>query len=85
MLNLSEEPDEENIDICKKYLTRMAPMDQILEMEIGITGGVEDGVDNSSVSKDKLYSRAPGAPRPLGPRTLWPWAPRPLRSIFHSK
>jgi len=56
MLDLSEEPDEENIDICKKYLTRMAPMNQILEMEIGITGGVEDGVDNSSVSKDKLYS-----------------------------
>merc|ERR1711972_57154 len=35
---------------------RMAPMKQILEMEIGITGGVEDGVDNSGVSKEKLYS-----------------------------
>merc|ERR1719356_414032 len=56
MLDLSEEPDEENIGICKKYLTRMAPMKCILEMEIGITGGVEDGVDNSGISKEKLYS-----------------------------
>jgi len=56
MLDLSEEPDEENIEICAKYLKRMAPMKLILEMEIGITGGVEDGVDNSGVSKEKLYS-----------------------------
>merc|ERR1712194_816580 len=56
MLDLSEEPDEENIAICAKYFKRMAPMKIILEMEIGITGGVEDGVDNSTVSKDKLYS-----------------------------
>lgn len=56
MLDLSEEPDEENIAICEKYLKRMAPMKCILEMEIGITGGVEDGVDNSGVSNDKLYS-----------------------------
>jgi len=56
MLDLSEEPHEENISICKKYLERMAPMKCILEMEIGITGGVEDGVDNSGVAKDKLYS-----------------------------
>merc|ERR1719188_769652 len=56
MLDLSEEPDEENIDICKKYLARMEPMKLILEMEIGITGGVEDGVDNSGVAKEKLYS-----------------------------
>merc|ERR1712151_879444 len=56
MLDLSEEPDEENIEICAKYLRRMAPMKIILEMEIGITGGVEDGVDNSGVSKEKLYS-----------------------------
>jgi len=56
MLDLSEEPDEENIEICKKYLTRMAPMKIILEMEIGITGGVEDGVDNSGAAKEKLYS-----------------------------
>jgi len=56
MLDLSEEVDEENIAICAKYLKRMAPMKQILEMEIGITGGVEDGVDNTGMSKDKLYS-----------------------------
>ncbi|CAE7865993.1 fba [Symbiodinium microadriaticum] len=56
MLDLSEEPDEENIEICKKYLTRMAPMKIILEMEIGITGGVEDGVDNTGAAKEKLYS-----------------------------
>jgi len=56
MLDLSEEPDEENIAICAKYLARMAPMKIILEMEIGITGGVEDGVDNSGISKEKLYS-----------------------------
>merc|ERR1719215_234304 len=56
MLDLSEEPDEENIAVCQKYLKKMAPMKLILEMEIGITGGVEDGVDNSGVSKDKLYS-----------------------------
>jgi len=56
MLDLSEEPDEENIEICAKYLKIMAPMKLILEMEIGITGGMEDGVDNSGVSKEKLYS-----------------------------
>jgi len=56
MLDLSEEPHDENIGICIEYFKKMAPMNQILEMEIGITGGVEDGVDNSGVSKDKLYS-----------------------------
>jgi len=56
MLDLSEEPHEENISICAEYLKKMAPMKLILEMEIGITGGVEDGVDNSGVAKDKLYS-----------------------------
>jgi len=56
MLDLSEEPDEENIAICAKYLKRMAPMKIILEMEIGITGGVEDGVDNTGMAKEKLYS-----------------------------
>merc|ERR1712241_1646102 len=56
MLDLSEEPDEENISICAMYFKRMMPMKLILEMEIGITGGVEDGVDNSGVSKEKLYS-----------------------------
>merc|ERR1711881_544713 len=56
MLDLSEEPHDENVGICAQYLKKMAPMNLILEMEIGITGGVEDGVDNSGVSKDKLYS-----------------------------
>merc|ERR1712124_93403 len=56
MLDLSEEDHAVNIGLCAKYLTRMAPMNLILEMEIGITGGVEDGVDNSGVSRDKLYS-----------------------------
>merc|ERR1712039_229078 len=56
MLDLSEEPHEENVSICADYFKKMAPMKIILEMEIGITGGVEDGVDNSGVAKDKLYS-----------------------------
>merc|ERR1719159_126642 len=56
MLDLSEEPDDVNIGICAKYFKEMAPMNLILEMEIGITGGVEDGVDNSGVANDKLYS-----------------------------
>jgi fructose-bisphosphate aldolase class II len=56
MLDLSEEPHNENIGLCAEYFKRMAPINLILEMEIGITGGVEDGVDNSGVSKDKLYS-----------------------------
>merc|ERR1719310_2234820 len=56
MLDLSEEPHDENVGICAQYFKKMAPLNLILEMEIGITGGVEDGVDNSGVSKDKLYS-----------------------------
>lgn len=56
MLDLSEEPHEENVAICAQYFKKMAPMNMILEMEIGITGGVEDGVDNSGVASDKLYS-----------------------------
>merc|ERR1711959_516958 len=56
MLDLSEEPHDENIGLCAEYFKKMAPMNLILEMEIGITGGVEDGVDNTGVSKDKLYS-----------------------------
>merc|ERR1712241_339245 len=56
MLDLSEEPHDENVAICAEYFKKMAPMNIILEMEIGITGGVEDGVDNSGVASDKLYS-----------------------------
>lgn len=56
MLDLSEEPPAENLSTCAQYLKRMVKVDLILEMEIGVTGGVEDGVDNSGVAKDKLYS-----------------------------
>ena len=59
MLDLSEEPKEENIATCAKYFTRMAKMNQWLEMEIGITGGEEDGVDNSSVDNASLYTQPP--------------------------
>jgi len=49
MIDLSEESKEENIAITAKYLKRVAPMKQWLEMEIGITGGEEDGVDNTGM------------------------------------
>ena len=57
MLDLSELPIEENIAICKEYLKRMEKMGMFLEMELGITGGEEDGVDNTSVDSSKLYTR----------------------------
>lgn len=57
MLDLSEESLEENIDICKKYLKRMSKMGMTLEIELGITGGEEDGVDNSDVDSSKLYTQ----------------------------
>ncbi|KAI9004400.1 fructose-bisphosphate aldolase, class II [Hyaloraphidium curvatum] len=57
MLDLSEEPKAENIEICLKYLKRMAPMDCLLEMEIGITGGEEDGVNNEDVDNAALYTQ----------------------------
>ena len=57
MLDLSEEPIEENLEICKKYLARMKKINCFLEMEIGITGGEEDGVDNSDVAPEDLYSK----------------------------
>ena len=57
MLDLSEESLEENIEICKKYLTRMSKMGMTLEIELGVTGGEEDGVDNSDVDSSKLYSQ----------------------------
>lgn len=56
MLDLSEEPLEEIISTCEKYLGRMAKMGITLELEIGITGGEEDGVDNSGISSEKLYT-----------------------------
>lgn len=57
MLDLSEEPLHENIDICKKYLARMNKMGMTLEIELGITGGEEDGVDNTHVDSSKLYTQ----------------------------
>jgi len=57
MLDLSEEPIEENIEISKKYLERMSKMGMTLEIELGITGGEEDGVDNTDVDASKLYTQ----------------------------
>lgn len=57
MIDLSEEPLEENIEICKAYLERMSKMNMTLEIELGITGGEEDGVDNSDVDDSKLYTQ----------------------------
>ncbi|WP_295832971.1 class II fructose-bisphosphate aldolase [uncultured Winogradskyella sp.] len=57
MIDLSEEPIEENIEICKNYLERMSKMGMTLEIELGITGGEEDGVDNSDVDESKLYTQ----------------------------
>jgi len=57
MIDLSEEPLEENIEICKQYLARMSKMGMTLEIELGITGGEEDGVDNSDVDDSKLYTQ----------------------------
>ncbi|MBL87370.1 MAG: class II fructose-bisphosphate aldolase [Winogradskyella sp.] len=57
MIDLSEEPIEENIEICKQYLARMSKVGMTLEIELGITGGEEDGVDNSDVDASKLYTQ----------------------------
>ena len=57
MIDLSEEPIEENIEICKQYLERMAKMDMTLEIELGVTGGEEDGVDNTDIDSSKLYTQ----------------------------
>ncbi|MDP2060409.1 MAG: class II fructose-bisphosphate aldolase, partial [Flavobacteriaceae bacterium] len=57
MLDLSEEPIKENIETCQRYLERMSKMGMTLEIELGITGGEEDGVDNSDVDSSKLYTQ----------------------------
>tara|TARA_A200000113_G_C8840933_1_gene346848 strand:+ start:229 stop:1299 length:1071 start_codon:yes stop_codon:yes gene_type:complete len=57
MIDLSEEPLEENIEICKTYLARMDKMGMTLEIELGVTGGEEDGVDNTDVDVSKLYTQ----------------------------
>ncbi len=57
MLDLSEEPLEENIEICVKYHERMSKIGMTLEIELGVTGGEEDGVDNTDVDSSKLYTQ----------------------------
>jgi fructose-bisphosphate aldolase, class II len=57
MIDLSEEPIEENIEICKQYLQRMSKIDMTLEIELGITGGEEDGVDNTDIDNNLLYTQ----------------------------
>ena len=57
MLDLSEEPLEENLEVSAKYFERMAKMQMTLEVEIGVTGGEEDGVDNSGVDNSLLYTQ----------------------------
>ena len=57
MIDLSAEPLEENIETCKKYLERMSKMGMTLEIELGVTGGEEDGVDNTNVDASKLYTQ----------------------------
>jgi fructose-bisphosphate aldolase class II len=76
MLDLSEQPLAENIEISARTLTRIAKMNMTLEIELGITGGEEDGVDNSGVEHDKLYThpedvlKAYDALGPLGSFTV---------------
>jgi len=57
MIDLSEESLEENIDTCKIYLERMSKMGMTLEIELGVTGGEEDGVDNTGIESSKLYTQ----------------------------
>ena len=57
MLDLSEEPLEENIAICKEYMQRMSKMGTTIEIELGVTGGEEDGVDNTDVDSSRLYTQ----------------------------
>jgi fructose-bisphosphate aldolase class II len=57
MLDLSEEPLEENIEVSKRYLERMSRLGMTLEIELGITGGEEDGVDHGDVDSSRLYTQ----------------------------
>ncbi|MBS7784786.1 class II fructose-bisphosphate aldolase [Providencia stuartii] len=57
MIDLSEETLEENIEICAKYLAHMAKIDMTLEIELGCTGGEEDGVDNTGMDSSALYTQ----------------------------
>ncbi len=57
MLDLSEESLEQNVATCKQYLERMSKIDMTLEIELGITGGEEDGVDHSDIHSSRLYTQ----------------------------
>ncbi len=57
MLDLSEETLEENVETCKRYLERMSKIGMTLEIELGVTGGEEDGVDNSDIDSSRLYTQ----------------------------
>ena len=57
MIDLSEEPLAENLEICQAYLKRMSAIGMTLEIELGITGGEEDGVDNTDIDNAKLYTQ----------------------------
>merc|ERR1719331_81417 len=57
MLDISEEPLEENIAICREYMEKFAKLDILLEFELGVTGGEEDGVDNTDVDSSRLYTQ----------------------------
>ena len=57
MLDLSEEPLEENIEVCEKYHKRMSKLGMTLEIELGVTGGEEDGVDNTDIDSSRLYTQ----------------------------
>ncbi len=76
MLDLSEESLEENLVICRQYLERMNKIGMSLEMELGVTGGEEDGVDNTDIDNSKLYTQpsevlqAYETLKPVGPFTV---------------
>src|ERR687890_503480 len=57
MLDLSEEPIEENIETSVQFFKRMQPLGMSIEIELGVTGGEEDGVDNSGIENDRLYTQ----------------------------
>jgi len=57
MLDLSEEPLDENLEISRQMLGRLAKLDMMLEIELGVTGGEEDGVDNTEIDNSKLYTQ----------------------------
>lgn len=57
MIDLSDEPIKDNIETCKQYLQRMSEIGMTLEIELGVTGGEEDGVDNTNIDSSKLYTQ----------------------------